>query len=54
VEKLCEKVAGEVGKEIAGELIRGPPAQMTKRALFEKSLEFLRTHLRKQKLAKRP
>jgi hypothetical protein len=31
-----------------------PPPQMTKRALFEKSLEFLRTYLRKQKLAKRP
>ena len=31
-----------------------PPPEMTKRALFEKSLEFLRTHLRKQKLAKNP
>ena len=29
-----------------------PPPEMTKRALFEKSLEVLRTHLRKQKLAK--
>ena len=29
-----------------------PPPKMTKRALFEKSLEFLRTRLRKQKLAK--
>ena len=31
-----------------------PPPAMTKRAVFEKSLEFLRTYLRKQKLAKRP
>jgi hypothetical protein len=31
-----------------------PPPEMTKQALFEKSLEFLRTHLRKQKLAKNP
>ena len=31
-----------------------PPPEMTKHALFEKSLEFLRTYLRKQKLAKRP
>jgi hypothetical protein len=30
-----------------------PPSEMTKRALFEKSLEFLRTYLRQQKLAKR-
>ena len=30
------------------------PPEMTKRALFEKSLEYLRTYLRKQKLAKRP
>ena len=29
-----------------------PPPEMTKRALFEKSLEVLRSHLRKQKLAK--
>jgi hypothetical protein len=31
-----------------------PPPKMTKHALFEKSLEFLRTYLRKQKLAKKP
>jgi len=31
-----------------------PPPEMTKHSLFEKSLEFLRTYLRKQKLAKRP
>jgi hypothetical protein len=31
-----------------------PPPEMTKRALFEKSLEFLRTRLREQKLAKNP
>jgi hypothetical protein len=31
-----------------------PPPEMTKHALFEKSLEFLRTYLRKQKLAKKP
>jgi hypothetical protein len=31
-----------------------PPPEMTKHALFEKSLEFLRTYLRKQKLAKNP
>jgi hypothetical protein len=30
-----------------------PPPEMTKRALFEKSLEFLRAYLRKKKLAKK-
>jgi hypothetical protein len=30
-----------------------PPPEMTKRALFEKSLEFLRTYVRKRKLAKK-
>jgi hypothetical protein len=47
---LLQRTPPELWLELYG---IDPPPEMTKHALFEKSLEFLRTYLRKQKLAKR-